>query len=162
MELEDKVAERIQILDVKIRVLAHLPPDEFRAVPLQRQPRRHVRFVVHVGQYDFVANAERLPNRFADESNERRRVHPEGNFTWIARVQEISNTLPSSRDRSVDFLALCIPPASLHVAIQQVSIDCVQHILGNLRSGRVVEKYEGRLAMQGREKGTDAFDGESR
>jgi len=52
------------------------------------------------------------------------------------------------RDRTIYFSALRIAAAALDIAIQEVSVDCIQDDLRNLSARRVVKKSELRSAMQ--------------
>ena len=100
--------------------------------------------MVHIGDHDFISLGKRLPDREADDSDERCGVHSKSNLIRTSRIHEISHALPAARDRCVHLLALGIAAASLHVALQEVTIHRIEHLLRNLGTGSVVEKDEGR------------------
>jgi hypothetical protein len=66
--------------------------------------------------------------------------------------------LPGALDRLVHSPTLGIPPASLHIALEQVVIDGVEHDLRHLCPGCIVEEDEFRFSVQGRKGGTNGFN----
>src|SRR3569832_52228 len=117
--------------------------------------------MVHVSHNDFAAFIERTTDREAYEPNEGRRIHPERNLAGIVRVHQHRDALSGALDGSVDFSALCIPPATLHVAFEKVHLDGVEYHLGRLGSGCIVEKYESLLGDEGGESSANALNIES-
>ena len=143
---------------MKVAVLAHLPPKNFCAVFFQRHPGCDIRFVIHVGDNNFVSLAECLSDRETYEPNKGSRVHPKRYFAGVARVQEIGDAFAGMCNRRVNLLALRIAPAALNVAFEQMAVDSVEDDLRNLGAGGIVEKSKCRRPMQRREKRADGLD----
>ena len=151
--------QRPEVVGVEVAVLAHAPPDEFRAGLLQREPGGDVGVVVHVGDHDLVALLEHLPDAEAHQADERGRIHAEADFGGIRRVDQRGDAFARFRDARVDGAALVVASAALDVVLDQVMGDRVQHRLRDLRSGRIVEEDEGAGALQSRELSPHRLDG---
>ena len=76
--------------------------------------------MIHVGDNDFVALAERLSDRKTYQPNEGSGVHPERNFAGVARVQEIGDAFARVCNRRVNLLALRVAAAALNVAFEKM------------------------------------------
>ena len=88
--------QRLQIVDMQIAVLAHAPPDEFRALRFQRQPGRDVGVVVHVGDDDLVARpvaGDHLADAEADQPDEGGGVHAEADLGRVRGVDQQRHAL---------------------------------------------------------------------
>src|SRR5580704_12116360 len=112
-------------------VITHLPPAELCAVPLESEPRRHICLMVHIGDNDFVSLSERLPDRQADNTNERCRIHAEGDFVRTSGIHECSHTQSRSCDRRIDFLAFGVTASALNIAFEQMPVNCIEYLLGD-------------------------------
>ncbi len=152
--------QRAQVVDMQIAVLAHAPPDEFRAGLLQRQPGRDVGVVVHVGDDDLVAFAKHLADAEADQADERRGVHAEADLGRILGIDEQRHAFACFGDRLVDLDAAAIAAAALHIVRDQMVGHRVEHALRDLRAGGVVEEDEGAGLLQGRKHRADGLDRE--
>ena len=150
--------KRLQVFDVKVSVLAHLPPKNFCAVFFQRHPGSDIGFVIHVRNNNFVALTKRLSNRETYETNKRCRVHPKRDFAGVARVQEIGDAFASVRNCRVNLLAFCVASAALDVAFEQMAVYSIEDDLRNLRPGGIVEEREGRRVMQRRKERANGLD----
>ena len=144
---------------MQIPIVPHLPPNESCSVPFQRQPGGDVGFVIHIGYDNLVPLTERLSDRQTHQPNEGSGVHAKSDFARIASVHKISDALPCARNRRVHFTAFGVAPASLHIALEEMMIHCVQHDLRNLRACCVVEKNESWRPGQRRESGANGFNG---
>ena len=60
----------------------------------------------------------------------------------MAGIDQQGYALPRPGNRCVHFLRLPVSPAALHVAMEKMVRDCVQHRLGRLRSGSVIKENE--------------------
>ena len=150
--------ERNQVVSVQIPVVPHLPPTELCPAPFQSQPSRNVSLVVHIGDNDLVPLAERLSDRQTHQPNEGCSVHAKRNFACVARVHEISDTVSGAQNHLIDFTALGVASPSLHIALEQMMIHRIQHHLGHLGTGRVVEEDESRSPTQRWKVGTNGFN----
>ncbi len=152
--------QRDQVLDMQAPVIAHLPPGERRAFPLEGQPGGDVRVVVQIGDDDLAAfGLQRLADGQADDADERGGVHAEADLRGVAGVQPGRDLLARRRDDPVDLDALGVATAALDVEVHQMAGDSVQHILGRLGAGGVVEIDEGRRPLQRGKLRTNGFDG---
>ena len=127
---------------MKPAILAEIPPDDLCAFALQRQPHGNVGFMVKIRNDDFTPLLQRLANGDANKPHERCGVHAEGNFVRMPRVDQQGHAFPRPGNRFVHLLRLPVPAAALHVAMQKMVRDRVQHGLGRLRTGGVIEKNE--------------------
>src|SRR5262249_6142574 len=113
---------------------------DLRAFALQRQPGSDVSLMIEIGHDDFATVFQRLAYGQADQAHERSRVHAEGDFVGMARVDQQRHALSIARDGFVDLLRLAVAPASLHVAMKKMISHRIQHAFGRLSAGRIVEK----------------------
>ena len=137
--------ERREVLNVKVVIFTHLPPDNPGPFALKLQPCGDIGFVVEVRDDDLVAGLEGATDREAEQTKERRGVHAESDLVAIARVDQSGDALAGARDGCVDFHALGVASAALHVAVQKMTIDRVENDLGNLRASAVIEEDEAWL-----------------
>ena len=96
-------------------------------------------------------------DRQAEQAEERGGVHAESDLVRVPCVDEVGHTLARARDSRVDFHALGVATAALHIAMQQMTIDRVKNYLGNLRAGGIIEEDEARLLDAARER-ANGFD----
>src|ERR1700683_5113139 len=99
-------------------VIAHAPPDEFRAVSFERGPRGDIGLMVEVCDNDFAAVGETLANRQTDDANERGCVHAKTDLACVAGIQEDGYALPGASYRGVHLLAFSVAAAALYVALE--------------------------------------------
>jgi hypothetical protein len=76
----------------------------------------------------------------------------------MPRVNQQGDALPRPGDRFIHLLRLPVPAAALHIAMQKMVRDRVQHCLGRLRTGGVIEKNE--IVLQRGERGANLVYGE--
>src|SRR5580704_2795124 len=152
--------ERHQVLNVKVVIFTHLPPDNPGPFALKLQPGGDIGFVVKVCDDDLVAGLEGATDRQAEQTKERRGVHAESDLVAIARVDQSGDALPGSRDGCVDFHAPGVASAALHVAVQKMTIDRVENALGNLRASTVIEEDEAWLLSERRKERTESIASE--
>src|SRR5262249_27634834 len=107
--------------------------------------------VIDVRQHNLIPLLERLADRQAYDSNKRRRIHSKGDFAGFLGIQEDRHCLPRPGNRGVHFAALAIASASLHIALEQMAIDCIEPDLWDLSASSIVKEDEGRVLGQGRE-----------
>jgi hypothetical protein len=60
-------------------------------------------------------------------------------------------------DGRVDLHAPGVASAALHITVQQMAVDRIEHDLRNLRPGGIIEEDEARLLMERRKERTDSF-----
>src|SRR6266567_2594462 len=143
---------------MKSPVFAHAPPANLHTMALQGQPRRDIGFMIHFTDYDLFALPQSVGQSQAHDPDKRRRIHAEGHFPWVAGVQESGNTFASVLDCLVHFLAPAVASTALHVALQKMVMDGIQHNLRNLGSSAIVEKNEFVSGMEGGERSADPFN----
>jgi hypothetical protein len=152
--------ERRQVLNVKVVIFTHIPPDNPGPFALKLQPCGDIGFVVKVRDDDLVAGLECATDRQAEQTKERRCVHAESDLVAIAGVDQSGDALAGSSDGCVDFHAPGVASAALYVAVQKMTIDGVENALGNLRASTVIEEDEAWLLGEGRKERTESIASE--
>src|SRR5271154_3306577 len=102
---------------MKVVVLAHLPPDNPGAFALQLQPGSDIGFVVEIGDDYLVASLEGAADREAEQAKKGGGVHAEGDLVVVPRIDKGGDAVACTCDGRVDFNALGIASAALHVAV---------------------------------------------
>ena len=106
--------------------------------------------MIQIGDDDLVARPERLPHGETDEADERGRVHAEGDFLGAACIEERRHSLARALDGEVHGNALRVAAAALHVVLEQMPVDRLEHDLRYLGARGVVEKDEWAGPLQRR------------
>jgi hypothetical protein len=135
---------------VKAVIFAHLPPDDPGAFALELQPGGDVGFVIQISDNNLVPSLERAADGETEQAKERRGIHSEGYLSGVARVDENSHTPSSALNDCVDLHAPRVAPAALHIAVQKVTIHCIENNLGDLGTSGIIEEDEVRFLMKRR------------
>ncbi len=106
--------------------------------------------MIEIRHDDLIPFLQRQADGETDRPDEGRGIHTESNFFRTPRIHESRYALPRAGNRSVDGDALRIASTALHVMIEQVAIDSVQHRLRHLRAGGIVEEDKMARALQSR------------
>ena len=139
---------RLQIGRVQAPVVAHSPPPDPGAQPLEREPRRDVGLVVQIGDDDLGPIAQVLANGKTDGADERRGVQPERNFVRMPGIDERGHARAGSIDHRVHLARVAVRAAALHSALDEVVGHRLDDPQGHLRAGRVVEEEKEIVALE--------------
>src|SRR5580700_3339748 len=132
---------------------------QFCSVAFQRHPRGDVRLMVQIGYDNLVSSVERLSDRQTHQANEGRGIHAECDFSGIVCVHQIGDAPACTRNGCVHCNAFRVASPTLHVALDEMMIHCVEHDLWNLRPRRIIEKGEFRSPTQSWEDSAHRIDG---
>ena len=112
----------------------------------EAQPGGDVGVVIHAGHDQLVAGLEGLADGPAQVEVERGHVRPEDDFLPVRRVEEVRDGLACGMFHGVGALAGGERAAMIGVHAGVVFGHGIDHPLGNLGSGRVVEMHGQRAA----------------
>jgi hypothetical protein len=123
---------------VKVVIFTHPPPDNLCPFALKLQPCGDIGLVIEISDNDLIARPEGAADCEAEQSEERGCVHAKGNLIGVTCMEQVSYTRASACNRRVDFHALGVASAALHIAVQKMPVDRIENNLRNLRTGGVI------------------------
>jgi hypothetical protein len=115
--------------------------------------------MIQFGDDELAPGIQAFTDGEAHESHKGGGIHAEGNFAWLAGVDELGHALAGMSNRFVNCKAPQIPSAALDISLDQVLHYRVKRDLGDLRARGIIEEDEGRAGGQCGEGRAECFDG---